>query len=121
MEIYPDDRLNALFVQASPIDIDTIEQLLKVIDQPDSPEEVSITPKPRMIYVQNCEADEVATTVKSVYANRLEGGQGQQQQFNPADIIPGGAVGPRRAWRTRWRPQRRRCRFGAGENDRERR
>ena len=120
VEIYPDDRLNALFVQASAIDIDTIEQLLKVIDQPDSPEEVSITPKPRMIYVQNCEADDVATTVKNVYANRLEGGQGQQQQFNPADLFQAATGGPRRARRTRWRPQRR-CRFGAGENDSERR
>jgi type II secretory pathway component GspD/PulD (secretin) len=80
-------RLNALIVQATPADIDTIEQLLKVIDQPDSPEEVSITPKPRMIYVENCEADDVATTVKSVYANRLEAAAGQQQQFGPADFI----------------------------------
>ena len=40
--IIPDSRLNALFVQANPVDLDTIEQLLKVLDQPGSPEEVSV-------------------------------------------------------------------------------
>ncbi len=87
VDIYPEPRLNALIVQANAADIDTIEQLLKVIDQPDSPEEVSITPKPRMIKVYNSEADEVANTVRNVYANRLESAAGQQQQINPADFF----------------------------------
>ena len=93
VEIYPEDRLNALFVQANATDIDTIEQLLKVIDQPDSPEEVTITPKPQMIYVVNSEAEDVANVVRSVYANRLETAAGQQQQFNPAQFFQAVAGG----------------------------
>src|SRR5262249_19101259 len=40
IEIFPDARLNALFVQASPADIDVIEQLLKVIDKDDSEQDI---------------------------------------------------------------------------------
>ncbi len=84
VDIIPDSRLNALFVQASPADVDTIDQLLHVLDQPDSPEDVALVPKPRLIYVNNTTADAVADVVKQVYSNRLEGAAGQNQPFNPA-------------------------------------
>ncbi|HEY2759234.1 MAG TPA: secretin N-terminal domain-containing protein, partial [Pirellulales bacterium] len=86
VDFLAEPRLNALIVQANPADIDTIEQLLKVIDQPDSPEEVSLTPKPRMIYIENTTAEEVANMVRSVYSDRLATAAGQQQ-FNPADFV----------------------------------
>ena len=49
MQIVPDVRLNALIVQGKPGDLDTIEQLLKVIDLPHSPEDVEVASKPRII------------------------------------------------------------------------
>ncbi len=88
VDIIPDSRLNALIVQASPSDVDTIDQLLHVIDQPDSPEEVALVPKPRLIYVNNTTADSVADVVKQVYSTRLEGAAaGGQNQFNPAMLF----------------------------------
>jgi hypothetical protein len=74
--IISDSRLNALFVQGSVSDLDSIEQLLKVLDQPESPEDVSIVPKPRMIPVRYKSAEQIANVVKEVYSNRLVGGGG---------------------------------------------
>jgi hypothetical protein len=74
--IIADSRLNALFVQANSTDLDSIEQLLKVLDQPESPEDVSIVPKPRMIPVRYKSAEQIASVVKEVYANRIIGGAG---------------------------------------------
>jgi hypothetical protein len=74
--IIPDSRLNALFVQANASDLDSIEQLLKVLDQPESPEDVSIVPKPRMIPVRYKSAEQIASVVKEVYSNRILGSSG---------------------------------------------
>ena len=57
IEIVPDSRLNALIIQASPTDLDTIENLLKVLDQRSSPEDVSTTAQPRLIPVFNASAE----------------------------------------------------------------
>src|SRR5262249_24473244 len=73
---------------ASPADIDTIEQLLQVLDQNDSPEEVALVAKPRLIYVEHTSASEVASVVKQVYSDRLQtasGGGGGQP--NPAELF----------------------------------
>ena len=51
--IIPDMRLNALFVHASSKDLDTMEQLLKVLDQPSSPEELQTVSRPRLITLEN--------------------------------------------------------------------
>jgi type II secretory pathway component GspD/PulD (secretin) len=45
--IVPDMRLNALFVQASQANLEAIEQLLQVIDQPETPE-TQIAARPRI-------------------------------------------------------------------------
>ncbi|HTQ38106.1 MAG TPA: secretin N-terminal domain-containing protein [Pirellulales bacterium] len=87
VDIVPDTRLNALIVQASPADIDTIDQLLRVLDQNDSPEDVSLVTRPRMIPVYNTTADSVADVIKQLYADRLNGAAGQQRQMNPQDFI----------------------------------
>lgn len=88
--VIPDPRLNALVVQAGPMDMDIVEQLLKVIDQEFSPEDVQTQPVPRMIPVEYVTADEVAAVVREVYASRISASaaQGQQrQQPSPEEFI----------------------------------
>ncbi len=71
IKITADQRLNALLVRANRADLDTIEELLKVLDQKDSPEDISVATKPRLIAVENYAAQEIADIVKQVYADRL--------------------------------------------------
>lgn len=86
--IVPETRLNALFIQANPTDLEMLEQILKVIDQAQSPEDITIINKPRLIPVQYTTAEEVAAVVKQVYADRMSpAGGGQQRQPNPEDFI----------------------------------
>jgi type II secretory pathway component GspD/PulD (secretin) len=86
--IVPETRLNALFIQANPTDLEMLEQILKVIDQAQSPEDVTVINKPRLIPVVYTTAEEVAAVVKQVYADRMSpAGGGQQRQPNPEDFI----------------------------------
>jgi hypothetical protein len=89
IEITPDPRLNALVVRANVNDTDTIEELLKILDQKESPEEILIAPKPRMIPLINTDAEKMAEVVKQVYQDRLvtAGGGGAQNQPTPQDLI----------------------------------
>jgi type II secretory pathway component GspD/PulD (secretin) len=87
VDIVPDARLNALIVQASPADVDTIEQLLHVLDQTDSPEDVALITRPQPIQIYNTSVDSVADVIKQIYADRLTGSAGQQRQMSPADFI----------------------------------
>lgn len=96
--ITPDGRLNALFVKASPVDLEMIEELLKIIDREASPENVQTNAPPRFIPVFNTSADEVATVVRQVYANRLVADTSQPRQPSPEDLLRalrgGGRGGP---------------------------
>jgi type II secretory pathway component GspD/PulD (secretin) len=87
VHIVPDTRLNALIVHASPIELDLIEQLLKVIDQEASPETVQTVGKPRLIPVFHTSAEQVATVVRQVYANRIISSVDGQRQPTPEDLI----------------------------------
>lgn len=89
LSIIPDMRLNALVVQASVQDLDKIDQLLKIMDQPHSPEQVETKRTPRMIPVLYTSAQDIATIVQTVYADRIAStGNGQQQrQPSPEDFI----------------------------------
>jgi len=78
VSITPDTRLNALIVQANPADVADIEQLLKILDQRDSPEDVLAAPKARMIPLLNTLAEEIATIVKEVYRDRLTSSSGNR-------------------------------------------
>ncbi|HEY3394579.1 MAG TPA: secretin N-terminal domain-containing protein, partial [Lacipirellulaceae bacterium] len=71
VDIVPDARLNALVVHAKPNDLDTIEQLLKVLDQQTGPEDVEAEAEPRLIPVYNTTAAEVSEIVQQVYADRM--------------------------------------------------
>ncbi|QDU76169.1 Bacterial type II/III secretion system short domain protein [Bremerella volcania] len=89
LSIIPDMRLNALVIQASVQDLDKIDQLLKIMDQPHSPEQVETKRTPRMIPVLFTNAQDIASIVQTVYADRIAStASGQQQrQPSPEDFI----------------------------------
>jgi type II secretory pathway component GspD/PulD (secretin) len=80
VSITPDTRLNALFVQAAPADVEMIEQVLKILDRRDTPEEIPAHSKPRLIPVLHTSASEIATVVKEVYQNRMVGSGGNNNR-----------------------------------------
>jgi type II secretory pathway component GspD/PulD (secretin) len=87
--IVPDPRLNALIVEANPTDLETIENLLKVIDREDSITDILTAGTPRLIPVIYSSADEVANVIKQVFANKIESSQagGQRNQPSPEDMM----------------------------------
>ena len=86
--VLADPRLNALVVQATPKELDFIENLLVVLDKQGSPERVETIPRARAIPVYNTSADEVAEVVRNIYAGRLAGGSsGQRRQPSPEEFI----------------------------------
>ncbi len=90
--IVADPRLNALFISASNQDRVLIEQILKVIDQPESPFPIETRGTTEMIPVTTQDATAVLTTVKAVFGDRIEGnanrgGGGAGGQPNPAEIV----------------------------------
>jgi type II secretory pathway component GspD/PulD (secretin) len=85
VDIVPDARLNALLVHAKPADLDTVEQLLKVLDQRTGPENVEAEAQPRPIPVYNTTASEVAQIVQQVYQDRMAGGGGGV--MSPQDMM----------------------------------
>lgn len=90
VSIVPDDRLNALIVQANAMDMKTIETILEVIDREESPEDVQTIARPRLIPVIYSDAKNVADIVKGVFADRMTreaGGGGGNRQPSPEDII----------------------------------
>jgi type II secretory pathway component GspD/PulD (secretin) len=84
--ILPETRLNALVVRGTPQEVEAIEQLLKVLDQPEVPES-EVNPKPRILPIKNTSAEEVATILRQVYSDRLNSGSTQQRQPNPEEIL----------------------------------
>ncbi|NMC21767.1 MAG: hypothetical protein GYA33_15260, partial [Thermogutta sp.] len=87
IQITPDSRLNALIVQAYPEDLQLIEEILRVLDRSDSPEDVAVQPKTVIIPVRNTQAEEIATILRSVYQDRLVSGAGQQRAPSPQELI----------------------------------
>lgn len=91
--ITADPRLNILVIKANPLDIELCEQLLQVIDQSGSPLALRTRGDYAIIPVLTQNANDVATMIKSVYADRIEGagggagGGGGQRPPNPEDII----------------------------------
>jgi type II secretory pathway component GspD/PulD (secretin) len=92
--IVPDTRLNALIVQASPADLDLMEQLLRVIDRVDVPES-TVNPRPRLIPVRNTNATQLADIIREIYQDRLSSAN-RNRQPSPEEFIQmlrGGAGG----------------------------
>jgi type II secretory pathway component GspD/PulD (secretin) len=73
VDIVPDARLNALIVHARPADLDTVEELLRVLDQRSGPENVEAEAHPRPIPVVNTTAAEMAQLVQQLYQDRMAG------------------------------------------------
>ncbi|WP_246109953.1 secretin N-terminal domain-containing protein [Roseimaritima multifibrata] len=93
VSIVPDDRLNALIIQANALDMQTIETILEVIDREESPEDIQTVAKPRLIPVIYTEAKSIAEIIKGVYADKMataagggDAGRGNNQP-RPEDII----------------------------------
>ena len=88
--IVPDNRLNALFISASPGELDLIERLLTYIDQNETPE-TQVARKPRLIPVRYTTAADIEKVVRQVYSDKLigggGGGGGQARQPSPEDFI----------------------------------
>jgi type II secretory pathway component GspD/PulD (secretin) len=85
----PDPRLNALIVEANPTDLAFVEQMLRVIDKESSETDIETAGVTRLIPVIHSTADEVATVVRQVFADRIgttQGG-GQGQQPSPEDFL----------------------------------
>ena len=76
VRITPETRLNALIVQANAADLDMIEKILTILDQKESPEEILVTPKSRIIPVYYTQAERIAEIVQAVYRDRLITGAG---------------------------------------------
>ncbi len=88
VSIVSDSRLNCLVVQALPVDVQLIEQLLKVIDREGSITDVFTAGKPHIIPVNFVQVEEVASIVREAFAGRIAGAAGQGGgQPNPADFI----------------------------------
>ncbi len=85
VDIVPDVRLNALIVRAKPADLDTVEQLLRVLDQRVGPEEVEADSRPRLIPVYNMQASEIATVVQQIYQDRMA--TGGPAAMSPQDML----------------------------------
>jgi type II secretory pathway component GspD/PulD (secretin) len=89
VDIVPDGRLNALIIHAKPEDLDTIEQLLKILDQRTGPEDVEADGQPRAIPVYNTTATEIAQIINQVYQDRMAGG-GEMSPQEMMKMIRGG-------------------------------
>jgi hypothetical protein len=85
--IMADARLNALLVKAAPEELELAEQLLEVIDQNNSPEEVATTAKPRLIPVLNMNARDLATILREIYVTRIAGDGAPQRQPTPDEFF----------------------------------
>jgi len=84
--ITPETRLNALLVLANGTDKQTIKRLLSTLDMKESPEDIALSPKPRMIPVVYARARDIADELRQVYADRLVVAQNQNQQGPGAGI-----------------------------------
>jgi type II secretory pathway component GspD/PulD (secretin) len=74
VDIVPDIRLNALIGRAKPADLDTVEQLLRVLDQRVGPEDVEADARPRLIPVYNTQASAIVGVVQQIYQDRMATG-----------------------------------------------
>jgi type II secretory pathway component GspD/PulD (secretin) len=90
VDIIPDSRLNALIVHAKQTDIDTIQQLLQVLDQRNGPESIEADPPPRAIPVYNTTAADMAQIVQGLYQDRMSGASAVMSPQEMMKMIRGG-------------------------------
>ncbi len=89
--INADPQLNILVIRANAVDLEFCEQLLRIIDQPDSPIAVQTRGQRAVIPVLSQDANDVAQIVKGLYGDRIEGGGGggggAQRAPDPREFI----------------------------------
>jgi type II secretory pathway component GspD/PulD (secretin) len=86
--IVPDTRLNALFVQAAPVDLDLVEQLVSVMDQQDGPQDPLSAGSTNVIPLVNAKAAEVAESIKASLPSEYFASANQQnRQPNPQEML----------------------------------
>ena len=90
--ITSDPRLNALIIKASPQDMALCEELLKVIDQVESPISIETRGQVAMIPVMNQNVSDMLSMLKTLYGDRIEGaagagGGGGNRQPDPQAFI----------------------------------
>jgi type II secretory pathway component GspD/PulD (secretin) len=98
-----DARLNAVWVQANPIDAMFVEDLLAAVDISESPAEIRTRGDTRLIFVENNPVADIETVVKATFAAYIGGGAaggaggapGAQRQPSPEEFINAmrGAIG----------------------------
>ncbi|MBL9123720.1 MAG: hypothetical protein JNG90_08815, partial [Planctomycetaceae bacterium] len=76
--IVPDQRLNALVVQANRTELATIEGLLEVLDTSDAADNTAAR-KPRVIALRNSSAVEVAEVIRDTYKTQLTATSNRQR------------------------------------------
>jgi len=103
ISLIPDPRFNAIWVQANPLDMQTVEELVSIIDKPDSPVENLSRGAAQTIYVLNTPVTDVEATIKQVFADRIAqpAAAAAQRQPSPQEFIEalrggGGGGGGRR-------------------------
>ncbi len=74
--INADPQLNILVIRANAVDLELCEQLLKIIDQPDSIISVRTRGEFAVIPVLSQDADVVASEIKAIFPDRIEGAGG---------------------------------------------
>ncbi|QDV73350.1 secretin N-terminal domain-containing protein [Botrimarina mediterranea] len=87
VDIVPDVRLNALYVYATPQDLQTVNRLLRVIDQPRGPDRIESVGVPRLIKLYNTEVSDVATVVRQVFEDRIGSSAGGGGQPSPQELL----------------------------------
>lgn len=92
VNIVPDNRLNALIVQAPRVDLDFIRTVLEEIDRQESPEVIQTIARPELIPVVYQDAASVAKIVTAVFADKMKdskegGGEGRGGQPSPQELI----------------------------------
>ena len=89
--ITSDPRLNALIIKASPQDMAMCEELLKIIDQVESPISIETRGQVAMIPVITQNVTDVVSMLKQLYGDRIEGaaaaGGGGNRQPDPQAFI----------------------------------
>jgi len=99
-------RLNALLIEANATDLRTIEEVLKLLDQPAGPEEVLVEAKPRLIPVYSMPASEAAEIVKQVFADKMQQASSRGGQMPTPEDIMAAMRGGGREGSSRGRPSR---------------
>ena len=92
LRIITDVRSNALFVTGPQEVIRDVEYMLELLDASELPQSLRDR-LPRSIPVEHADIDEVAEIVESLFKDKMQGEQPQnnQQQFNPLAMMMGGA------------------------------